>query len=273
MNTEINIPEVEKEMPRLILTSGGETSAFLTYQFLLAGLRENDHIVFTNTGFEDPKTLEFLHKQEEYWGLPLRWLEYDPECENSFREVDYHTASVKGDPFKKMIEENAYLPNPKHRICTQKLKVETAQRFMKSFGYDEWQKVVGLRSDEPTRKSKLSKFDTDLEQLVLPLFYSNVDKSYIESFWEKQNFRLETDELLKNCNLCFLKGKGKILSIMSQYPEVANEWIGLENKVGRTFNKDHSLENLKILAENMLFPGEDIFSTDQLDVDCVCGGD
>ena len=101
-------------------------------------LPPNVRAVFANTGKEHEKTLLFVREMERRWHVPIAWVEYvyrkearggmsDPK--NTFRVVDYETASRRSEPFEILIRAHRMLPNAHKRMCTADLKVETAARF------------------------------------------------------------------------------------------------------------------------------------------------
>lgn len=128
----------------LLHVSGGRTSGMLLCRMLDAydgQLPANIRAVFANTGKEHEKTLLFIREMERRWQVPIAWVEYvyradasggirDPK--NTFRVVDYDTASRRGEPFAMLIRAHKLLPNAHKRICTADLKVETAARFART---------------------------------------------------------------------------------------------------------------------------------------------
>ena len=99
--------------------------------------------VFANTGEESEGTLIFVREMAERWNVPIRWVEFqrEPVLGATFediahwREVDYCSASRKGEPFDAMVDWKRYLPNPSQRICTEWLKVRAALGLAASLGF------------------------------------------------------------------------------------------------------------------------------------------
>jgi 3'-phosphoadenosine 5'-phosphosulfate sulfotransferase (PAPS reductase)/FAD synthetase len=142
------------EGPACISFSGGRTSAYMLRRHLDAHggrLPANVHVLFENTGKERLETLDFVRDCAERWGAYVRWLERDPDAPHGFREVDYETASRRGEPFDQLITERKFLPNRRMRFCTQELKIEVMRGFMTAEGYETWTNIVGLRRDVPRR--------------------------------------------------------------------------------------------------------------------------
>jgi 3'-phosphoadenosine 5'-phosphosulfate sulfotransferase (PAPS reductase)/FAD synthetase len=71
-------------------------------------LPEDITVIFCNTGLEHRETYEFIHRIEENW-CPVTWLEYalTEESKASYAQVQYETASRKGEPFQILLHASA----------------------------------------------------------------------------------------------------------------------------------------------------------------------
>ena len=230
--------------PALLSISGGRTSGFMLRQIIDAhgGKLPSDVVpVFCNTGLEHEATLLFLKEMEKQWSCPIVWLEYmRVDNRNDFAVVDFCGASRRGEPFTALIESRKYLPNPRVRFCTVELKIRTGNRYASSLGWNEFDRAVGLRFDEPRRVSKL-KGDNANENAICPIFAAQNTLEDVLSFWKRQPFDLMLpggDNAFGNCDMCFLKGRAKIEKIMQTNPEKASWWIEQEKKLGNTFRID-----------------------------------
>lgn len=121
--------------PAVISLSGGRTSAYMLWRILQAhgGTLPDDIVVcFANTGREMPATLDFVRDIGERWDVDTRWLEYRHEGDRRpfAVEVDYVTASRRGQPFRAFLRAKSALPNPVQRSCTTELKIRTIKRFI-----------------------------------------------------------------------------------------------------------------------------------------------
>jgi hypothetical protein len=249
----------------VISFSGGRSSAFMLYKILEAhDFKLPDYVttIFCNTGKEMPQTLDFVEACSKNWSVNIVWLEYSGK--NSFRVVDYKSASRKGEPFKQLIIDRKYLPNVIARFCTSELKVLTIERFMNQ----DFATFVGIRADEPRRVSKMR----NKKNYCLPLADEKVTERQINEFWKKQPFDLAMPpagvNTLSNCDLCFLKGTKIKQSIIEHDPKLADWWIEQENLLSSFFRKDQpSYLQLKTIAsdQNQLFNFEDS------SIECFCG--
>ena len=77
-----------------------------------------------------------------------------------------------------------------------------------------------------------------------------------------------------NCDLCFLKGAGKITEILERRPDLANWWAdqearGLGKTLGAgTFRKDRpAYRQLQVMAQRQTR----LFADDEPSISCFCG--
>ena len=212
--------------------SGGRTSAFMG--LLLRDLPKYKDFqkvyIFANTGKEKEETLDFIDKCDKEWGLNIVWIEAKINKEKGkgtdFKVVDFKTASRNGEPFEEMFK--AYpLPNSYASNCTRELKQVPIYKFIKSLGYDEVIKAMGIRFDERQRESNTAK-----EQgIIYPLIYDlQVDSSFIRNWWDRQSFDLKLKDYEGNCDLCFKKSLRKKMTLIKENPKMAEWWIEMENK-------------------------------------------
>lgn len=252
--------------PALISFSGGRTSAFMLHQILQAHggeLPPDVHVTFANTGKEREETLRFVHDCATHWNVRVRWLEYrdlswDYLCkragvEDSFEEVGFNSASRNGEPFAALIAKKRYLPNAVTRFCTIELKIRVMRDFARAIGFDRWNNIIGLRYDEGWRVLKaLDRNETSRERFkaVMPLSKAHVTKRDVMAFWAAQPFDLGLEPYEGNCDLCFLKSRAKLATIMRENPGMADWWINQERAVapskasGARFVTEYSYANL-----------------------------
>lgn len=217
--------------PAIIAFSGGATSGYMLWRILQAhgGTLPQDVVpVFANTGLEHPKTYEFIQACQDNWGVKIRWVEFTGN--KQWKEVDFQTASRKGEPFDILTDEKNYLPNPVTRFCTGELKVKTMARCAESmFGTPDFTEVIGLRKDEPHRIAGMSKW-SDGRDLSFPLYSSGATQSTVDEFWSSHPFKLGIPRAFGNCVGCFLKGAGTIAFIAETEPEHLEWWEKREAK-------------------------------------------
>ena len=231
--------------------SGGKTSGYMLAHILDAhggNLPQNAEVVFTNTGKEVEQTYEFIRDFERETGCPITWLEYwyDKQAKggrgnpkHKHKQVSFETAARNGEPFIDLVDVRKYLPNVVSRICTATLKVETCEYYVKrELGIKEWIDIIGFRYDEPKRwwKETMQTEETGRngkcinKDRKLPLVEAGVTKQDVEKYWQDFSWRLRMDSNFGNCDLCFLKGKKKLVHIIRKNPSAADWWIERERE-------------------------------------------
>jgi 3'-phosphoadenosine 5'-phosphosulfate sulfotransferase (PAPS reductase)/FAD synthetase len=274
--------------PTCISFSGGRTSAYMLWRVLQehgGKLPEEAIVCFANTGKEDEATLKFVQACSDNWGVEIHWVEYkNIEGKNTFKIVNFDTASTNGEPFDALIKRfQPTLPNGRSRYCSDYLKTRTMHRYLKSIGWTEWDTFIGIRCDEQRRVAKFrsnphpkGKYET----ICLPLVPAEITSKDVGDFWGNQNFDLELPNINGktmhgNCDLCMLKPKAQILSLISEKPERALWWIKQEEEAAKRCSGDGKFfaidrpsyaEMYKYAADqkNMFDPNDEAIA-------CFCG--
>lgn len=254
--------------PACISFSGGRTSAYMLRQIVNAhgGTLPDDVIVtFANTGKERDETLDFVDRVATEWAVPVVWLEYR-ETAPGFEVVGHNSASRAGEPYSVLVGKKQYLPNAVTRFCTAELKVRPIKKYLMSSGFDHWTMVLGLRADEPRRIAKATAPNKERWDVAVPLARAGATEQTVTDFWKAQPFDLQLRSHEGNCDLCFLKGRGKLAEIIKRTPERADWWIAQEQRCGATFRKDRlTYAAIREAAVNQV----ELFDEATLD-DCWC---
>ena len=278
--------------PCVISFSGGRTSAYMLYKILEVhdGVLPEDAVVtFANTGREMPETLDFVQACADNWGIDIVWLERTIEkgegkekYSYGVKVVDYESASRNGEPFAQLIKVRRYMPNPVARFCTADLKVRAINQYVwEHRGFPKpFLTMIGIRGDEQRRAAKMHNTVDYGNDRYLPLWVDGKTKEDVYEFWTNQNFDLNlpnnngtTD--WGNCDLCFLKGLNKKISIIRLRPDLADWWIEQEKELGDVLGKgaffrsdQPSYQEMKVIAtdQGSLFDFEDDES-----IPCFCG--
>lgn len=245
-------------MKRIFNFSGGKTSAYMVIHYYQPG----DLVIFCDTGREHPKTYKFINDFEAFENIPIIRLKYDNA----------------EDPFRKMLENRKFKITPfrLRRFCTDELKIKTQKRYLRSIGIRRFYNFVGFRFDEPLRISRRNQpYKNVLDKF--PLYDDKIDKQIINAYWNTKPYNLEIPSILGNCTLCFMKGKNAIISILREYPELAEPWIEDELlckdkdgiKKNRTYFHGVTIAELKQIADNNLFREYDLGELSPA-FDCAC---
>jgi len=222
---------------RLVISfSGGETSALMT-RLLLTKWRDrfNEAVVlFANTGQENEQTLEFVDQCDKVFGFNTVWLEADVNPEpgkgTGHRVVSFETASRAGEPFEAMIKKFG-IPNSKFFGCTRELKKRPIDSYVRGLGWGVKARhvAVGIRADESGRRSPRAEAD----RLIYPLLdWAPTTKPQVNSFWQKQPFRLNLAGYQGNCRTCWKKSFRKLLTVMDDDPAAFDFFERMECNYG-----------------------------------------
>lgn len=264
--------------PCLWSFSGGRTSAYMLWRALEAydGQLPADHVVtFANTGKEREETLRFVHECGTRWNVPIVWLEFVSRSgppEGRYERVSFNSASRNGEPFARLIKAKSYTPNSMMRFCTELLKVETIRHFVQTeLGWKFWINVVGLRHDEGHRVLKrLASNDEAKSPWIskMPLANAKVTKPDVLAFWAAQDFDLGLKSYEGNCDLCFMKGRGKLKTLIRENPQSVDWWMQQEITGKGSFSKEFFYSDLlhEVIAQPHLF--DDLNDDDDHDAEC-----
>lgn len=221
----------------IINFSGSRASAFMTHWLLKNRSDEFEmKIIYTNTGKERKETLDFIQECSNHFGWNVIWIEADPNIDrnlgNLTRIVDYATASRKGEPFEQLIQKFG-IPNAAAPLCSRELKAYPIKFFAKSIGWSKYYTAIAIKSnDSHSINLKVSKKEKILYPLVSMIKATDKD---IDLFWSKQPFDIRLKNYEGNCDLCWLKSLRKLMTIVSNKPELAEWWREMETKYGTLY--------------------------------------
>lgn len=229
------------ESPTCLSFSGGRTSGYLLWRVLQSngGLPDCATVCFANTGKEDEATLRFVQRCADEWNVPITWIEFE-DNQDGFRVVDFDSASRNGEPFEAIIRKRNYLPNPVARFCTVELKIQPERYYLKKvLEWTDWDNMVGIRADEPKRVSRIRANPSGGHagpERIMPLAEAGITKADVGRFWSSNSFDLELPNINGttpngNCDLCFLKGADRVLSLIREKPSRATWWAKMEGSM------------------------------------------
>jgi len=198
--------------------SGGRTSAYMTKMLLDNYSDEYDFVVtFANTGQEHEATLEFIRDCDERWGFNTVWIEAitHPDRGTTHHIVDFKTAARNGRPFADVVMKYG-ISNKAWPHCTRELKLQPMVSYLKSIGWADCHKAIGIRADENRRVSK----QAEINNIVYPLIdWMPTTKPQVIEWWQSQEFDLGREqfpphglpERLGNCVWCWKKSMRKLI--------------------------------------------------------------
>lgn len=269
--------------PTIVSFSGGRTSGLMLWSILQAhGGRLPNHVkvCFANTGKERNETLDFVQDCSAQWSTEIIWLEFDSVADSKYHIVSHNSADRDGRPFREVITQRSFLPNPVSRFCTTEMKIRTIKHFaMRELGWEHWINAIGLRYDEPHRVAKINNHKERWET-VAPLHTARITKREVTTFWKTQPFDLRLQNINGvtpegNCDLCFLKKFPTMMGLIRAEPWRADWWALMEKTVAGTtssfdtarFRKDRpSYTEMKQAALDQM----DMLANDDDLTECYC---
>lgn len=270
--------------PTCISFSFGRSSAYMLWRVLQSngGLPKEAVVLSCNTGKEEEESLQFGAQISREFGVPITLLEY--RTGPSFEVMTWGNASRNGEPFDLVIKQREpSLPNGRSRYCSSELKTRTMHRYLKSIGWDEWDTFIGIRADEPIRVAKFRSNphpEGKHETVNMPLVLAGVSSKDVGNFWSKQSFDLNLPNINGktmhgNCDLCYLKPKAQILSLIAENPDRADWWIKHEEEAAKRCSGDGQFFAIDrpTYAQMLKFSQEqkDMFDSNEQGISCYCG--
>lgn len=239
-------------MRQTVSFSGGKTSAYLSYLMR----KSADLFLFADTGFEHPKTYDFIRKVNREFGLDCHFIRLLPR-DGLGAGLTYERISDNqlGDftGFGRLLEKYG-VPSAGAAFCTSKMKGEIMDKYRDDlFGKGNYETWRGIRADEPHRLSRKPRvrYLADI---------SNYSKQDVNDWWDKQPFNLDIPDYLGNCVLCVKKGLNRVECARRAHPEMGDMLkkrldaarvlegradLGLTNQ--QIFRQHHSLDSIEKL--------------------------
>ena len=212
----------------VVMLSGGKDSTALALYLRDRHPDRGFEYVFCDTHKELPETYEYLARIEARLGQPIERL----SSRHGERGFD-HYLKLYGD----------FLPSPKQRWCTRKLKIEPFERYV---GDDPTMLYVGLRADE-RRSGYISTKDNI--QAVFPFKEDGLDKAAVMRILEESGVGLPSYYEWRSrsgCYFCFFQQKGEWVRLRDRHPDLFELAKGYEKEEqGYTWAQSESLEELE----------------------------
>lgn len=236
----------------LISFSGGRTSAYMLWWLWNKWDERSEWdmiVVFANTGKEREETLVFVEECSINWGIPIAWVEArhldekgSPFSKKAWavrhKQVDFKTASRKGEPFEQMISVLG-IPSTNAPFCSDQLKRKVIEDYMSGIGVFDYWKAIGIRSDEIDRMNP----NFRKNKIMYPLISKNPQTKYsINEWWSKQEFNLEVDPDFGNCDNCWKKDIKRLVRNAKKSPESFDWWQKMTDKYGSLNPRETDLE-------------------------------
>lgn len=215
---------------RLLLSfSSGATSAFMT-QWCLENLKDRYEmiVVFANTGEEKEESLLFADRCDKHFGFNLIWVEAITDMRYRVgvkaKVVTFQTADREAAPFKAMVAKHG-IPNRMFKHCSRELKQRAIEAYLRSIGWKDYFKAIGIRADEVDRISEHRKTNNIIYPLISMMPMGKPD---INSYWSKMPFRLGIKGYEGNCKVCWKKSLRKLLTLARLDPSLFDNFRDME---------------------------------------------
>jgi len=217
----LKIMKDKKQKPIVVSFSGGKTSAYMA-KSLLDIYGDRVHFVFSNTGAEHQKTLDFIKRCQDNWNMNIIWIEAKVNHSGrgrgygtAYTIVDYESASRDNEPFEEVIKKYG-LPSPAYLHCTRELKEQPITAWANdNFGRNGYKMAIGIRADEIDR---INLEAAKKRNIIYPLADWGIKLQDISGFWEMQDFTLNIPSYLGNCVACYKKTDRKLFTIARENP-------------------------------------------------------
>jgi len=224
----------------LLSVSGGGTSMLMMLYCLKKLSDQYEMIcVYANTGKEDEGTLKFVNDCSIRFKTPIVWVEAKHKDENGIpfsrkgwkvkhKIVNFETASRNGEPFEEMISVLG-IPSTNAPFCSDQLKRKAIESYLKSIGWKNYHKAIGIRCDEIDRVNPNFK----AKRIIYP-FVSLWPKTKPEILDELHDLGLAIDIHPDdgNCNECWKKDMLRLCRNMRRSPKDFIWWQEMTDKYG-----------------------------------------
>ncbi len=201
--------------------SGGKDSAALAIY-----LKQQDRVpemeyYFSDTGCELPETYDFIDRLEAYLGKEITRIGSNAPFE--------HHLFVLGNP-----EEN-WLPSPRYRWCTVKMKLEPFEEFI---GADEAYSYIAIRADEHREGYVSTKANI---HPTFPFIHDEITRKDVFRILEET---VGVPEYYKwrsrsGCYFCFFQRQEEWLGLYDNHPDLfqkAMEFEKFDSHTGEGFS-------------------------------------
>lgn len=215
--------------------SGGKDSAALAVFMSLHHPEIPLEYFFTDTGKELPEVYEFLGKLEGFVGSKIHFL-------NPHRDFDFWLRTY-----------NNYLPSPKTRWCTRKLKLEPFKQWIRPSldAGDTVYSYVAIRADEEHREGMVAQHENLIVRM--PFREHGIDKPGVFELLEGSGLGLPKYydwRSRSGCTFCFFQQKVEWVRLKENHPEAfeaakAYEKNALEHGSPFTWSQGEPLSDLE----------------------------
>lgn len=227
-----------------------------------------NEFIFCDTGAEAPETYEFIRECSRQWGLSITCLRVvvNPKLysANSYEIIRLDEIGPDLRPWEAMVKKYG-VPAINLPFCTDRMKTEPSEKYLKDKYGDDYILMLGIRYDEPSRlwgkkllresgmgpetaadvfnqmylgsesgapQHCIEKMRQRVAKLKSSKLWhmagvSDMGKEDVLAWWRSQPFDLNLPEHLGNCTFCIKKSAGKVALAAKDRPDSAQRFIQL----------------------------------------------
>lgn len=237
-------------MKHIIQFSGGAASSFVAKYVADKYGRENCILLFSDTKAECKDSYRFRKQVAEYIGMDI-------------------TEVSDGRSLWELIYDKWMLP-VRIGFCTEKLKIDPCQKFLKQFKNNEITVYYGYGMEEYRRIQKAILREEERGRMVnFPLYDLKISSDEVKRII-REDWKICLPESYKylshnNCIPCFKAGKGHFKAVARYYSEEFEKACKAEEEIGYTVFEDITLAQLREQGLSQL----DLFSIEE-SIPCMC---
>jgi hypothetical protein len=210
-----------------------------------------------NTSKERIESLVFMDKCDKHYKLNMNWVEviFNDRGEGvDYKVVSFEDLKISGEIFEQGIQKLG-IPSKINKWCNRDMKLVPLRKFADDvFGKNNYSIAVGMRTDEMDRVGKSYKENNTF----YPLIDNNIDTKARNKFWSEQPIKISIPAYKGNCDLCFEKSNRKLMTIISEEPNLIEWWKKMEKEYGSVAIEDKPSYNSYAANRGMNFYRENL---------------
>lgn len=220
----------------IVSFSGGKDSTAMLLKLIEQGKRI-DEIIFIDTGVEFPEMYEHIQKVEEMIHLPITKLKADNDFEYYLLEHIKTRGKNKG-------QKGYSFPDFRNRWCTQLLKKNVINKYLKRYKGYEVVEYHGIAFDEREREGRNKE-----KTVIYPLIELEMAEKDCLNYCYSKGFTwsgLYNKFDRVSCWCCPLARLSELKVIYKDYPELWDKLKTWEKLTYRTFRHKTTIEELEL---------------------------
>lgn len=236
---------MEKPVFNIVSFSGGKDSTAMLLRMIEEGIPV-DYVLFCDTGLEFPAMYEHIDKVEKETGIRITHVKAEETFEYMMLDKPIQR-DINSPIIKRYGDVQGFgWPGPRMRWCTNRLKTQPRERFIKALQqHYEIKHYVGIAADETYR---LKRKNNQSPNHIHPLVEWNMTEEDCLKYCYQRGY--DWGGLYQwfkrvSCWCCPLQSLEELRQLRKHYPELWEKLNTWENKNFRTFRSDYSVGDLE----------------------------